>query len=53
MQAYAVQSIHSIIKAQVSPVLVQLATTGPQVRATVFSNDMQAWTKQHHHESSK
>lgn len=31
MQAYAVQSIHDIIREQISPVLVQLATSGPEV----------------------
>lgn len=33
MQAYAVQSIHNITTEQISPVLVQLATTGPEVHA--------------------
>ena len=32
MQAYAVQSIHNITTEQISPVLVQLATTGPEVQ---------------------
>ena len=31
LQAYAIDVIHSLVEEQISPVLVRLATTGPQV----------------------
>lgn len=33
LQAYVIDVIHSLVEEQISPVLVRLATTGPQVRA--------------------
>lgn len=32
LQAYVIDVIHSLVEEQISPVLVRLATTGPQVR---------------------
>lgn len=32
LQAYVTDVIHSLVEEQISPVLVRLATTGPQVR---------------------
>ena len=34
LQAYVIDVIHSLVEEQISPVLVCLATTGPQVRTS-------------------
>lgn len=42
LQAYVIDVIHSLVEEQISPVLVRLATTGPQVRARPFCERVSA-----------